>query len=243
MAECADMIEGPSRMNDSRLRKDKPLQKLKEKDRELIGLAVLSIENNDIVTLRRLLPCLVEQNLLNYSRVHPLDNTLLNRALSPSKKNIAAATELISAGADIESTDYQRVTPLMKAASFNLDTTVTLLRAGANANASDTFGLTPLHHSAANQWAGVEILSALLDAGAEINVRDNTGRTPLHSAVGVIDSIKVKFLLDRGADPVAQAHGSLGTPLQYLANTVKDLPSTKPGQRQQCLTLLSSSGQ
>ena len=150
------------------------------------------------------------------------------------------ATALLKAGADIGATDYRGVTALMKAASFDIEMTRALLQAGASVTAIDTFARTPLHHAASSILVPVEVLSLLIDAGAELNATDNAGKTPLHDAVSIIDPKKVKYLIQRGAIRNIKARGTLGSPLCYLKETIRDLPSTKPNQRQECIALLST---
>ncbi len=64
----------------------------------------------------------------------------------------------------------------------------------------------------------IPIITLLLDAGANINARGTLDVTPLHTAAGFGVSLELmQFLLDRGANPLAQDsdHG-FDTPLGYV---------------------------
>ena len=110
--------------------------------------------------------------------------TLLHLAVDVHAKDPSAVDSVLStlldAGAQVDSIDKDRNTPLHYAAALkNPQTAVLLLNFGANANAVNSEELRPLH-CAAKEGTG-EIVTALLEAGAE-NVEAN-GRLPVQFAL------------------------------------------------------------
>lgn len=216
---------------------DQPLSKIKKQDRELLQRAITAVENKEPAMLRGILSSLVERNLLNYRKAFPMECTLLNMAVS--SRDLVVAEILVNAGASLDVGDFRRTTPLMKAATYDLELTERMLSLGAGVNVQDSMGLSPLHWAAGSVFAEDEILCVLIRAGADVNARENAGRTPLHSAVGIISPLKVEILLKSGADKSIQANGTLGNPIDYLIRTVRDLPTTTLADRQECVRLLS----
>ncbi len=105
-------------------------------------------------------------------------------------------TQLLDAGADIETRGPMCKTPLIMAAMNNSAPVATLLIArGADLEARDQFGKTAL------SWAtnrGHATIGLLLAKGADVNTVDDLNQTPLYYAATVPALAKV--LLDAGAD-------------------------------------------
>ncbi|KAJ0411199.1 hypothetical protein ATCC90586_003838 [Pythium insidiosum] len=96
---------------------------------------------------------------------------------------VEAAKALITAGADIEATNWEECTPLHKAA-FNgaTETAIVLLAANARVDAVDQqAGETPLHKAALVDAPGVA--KALIAAGARVDAVNSDGMTPLMLAI------------------------------------------------------------
>lgn len=146
--------------------------------------------------------------------------------------NIQAVENRLAAGADVNLTDAEGVTPLYAAiqsgqgASEMVDL---LLAYHANPNATDWDGSTPLTHAIqSQQW---KVVKALVDHGANPNLRAPNSDSPLLQLVPysqiASDSSQtyheaVQTLLDHGADPnVKGTQGS--TPLQQ-AILENDMP-------------------
>ena len=110
------------------------------------------------------------------------------------RDNIAIAKLLISAGADVDSKDYEDgMSPLHYAESVAL--AEYLISAGANVNAKDKDGESPLYRAA--YWNDVALAEYLISAGADVNAKDNMGESPLH----VTDSVALaELLISAGAD-------------------------------------------
>lgn len=214
------------------------LSRLKKQDRLLIQSAIESIDNDDVDRMRGYLGDLIQRKLLDYQKAYPLDRTLLLHSLRKMKARIA--TLLLDAGSNISLSDCKRVTPLMKAAQFDLGLTRRLLDMGSDVHARDCHGLTALHHASGSILADVRILRDLVKSGADVNGAENAGRTPLHKAAALVDPVKIRCLLNQGADPTLEAKGTQGTPLRYLMETVQRRPRLSPKRWQECVSLLSS---
>jgi len=76
----------------------------------------------------------------------------------------------------------------------------------------DVEGCTALHYAAYNSYPGV--LLSLLESGSSLSISDRRGRTPLHTAANC--GTAVRYLLQRGADPMARDLKS-STPLHRAA--------------------------
>ena len=213
----------------------KPMSKLPGSLRKLLQEALDSIDQGNDTKLSALIPALIQHSLLSYQGADPMDNSLLNYALS--NRMGACAVALVNAGASVESPDYRKVTPLMKAAKFDLEIVETLLVAGASIKARDTFGCTALHHAAGSHLAQPEIVSRLILAGGDANALDSAGRTPLHYAAGTVCQPKLQLLLESGADSTIKARGEIGTPLHYLQTVSR--PDAIKSELEACVALLS----
>ncbi len=98
--------------------------------------------------------------------------------------------ELLKAGADIQETDKNGVTPLHHAVRFRSPVAVkTLLAHGANVNqACRRSGGTPLHRAVTSTGApttagkrdeAMEIIELLLAAGADRSIKNKLGKRPI----------------------------------------------------------------
>jgi len=105
------------------------------------------------------------------------------------KSQRAAIKALLKAGADIQETDKNGVTPLHHAVRFRSPAAVeTLLRLGANVNqACKRSGSTPLHRAVTSTGAPStsgkndevrEIIEILLQYGADPAIKNKNGKTP-----------------------------------------------------------------
>jgi len=107
-------------------------------------------------------------------------------------------------GGKADGKDIYNITPLMKAADALCYTGVReLVSYGADINARDVNGWQAIHHwGKGDGYGGKYTLEALVSAGSDINSIDNfQGYTPLFHAVTNWDDKRVKYLLERGADP------------------------------------------
>jgi ankyrin repeat protein len=105
---------------------------------------------------------------------------------------------LVAAGADLEQTDANGVTPLLNAilnatvaskpgvATQHIDTALFLIERGANINASDWYGETPL-------WAAVDLRNVEVPGPTRDNGIDRAAAFEL-----------IRTLLEKGADPNAR---------------------------------------
>lgn len=100
---------------------------------------------------------------------------------------IACIDVLVEAGADLNVTDPDRVTPLSLALiNFHYDTAARLIEAGADVNKWDIFGRTPLYNA------------------IDMNTLPTGGRTDIPSDDALTGVDVARLLLDNGADPNIQ---------------------------------------
>jgi ankyrin repeat protein len=137
---------------------------------------------------------------------------------------------LIAHGADVNSRDREKTTPLHCAAYHGLQGAVEfLIRKGADVNARTARdptpdgimwewdrgfrmepGVTPLHEAVAG-W-DPNVIDVLITHGAEVNIADESGRTAVHYGAARGFARVVGLLIARGADVNARDHTG-ATPL------------------------------
>ena len=112
---------------------------------------------------------------------------------------------LLAQGADLHATERSKgQTALMWAAAEGHAAAVkTLLRHGADASVGSRSGFTPLMFAAAA--GNKEVTDLLLAAGSSVNEASRNGTTPLHLAIRNNHHALARFVLERGADPNADA--------------------------------------
>ncbi|XP_033116286.1 serine/threonine-protein phosphatase 6 regulatory ankyrin repeat subunit C-like [Anneissia japonica] len=115
------------------------------------------------------------------------------------KGDLYAVDALINAGADVEMSDDQLMTPLMWAAELGFDSKLGfLLKSGANPMAVDKIGQTALHKTIRNKT--LKCATTLLDHCSEIiHVKDHMEQTALHFAAGEGNDELVDLLIAHGA--------------------------------------------
>jgi len=214
---------------------ERPLSKLPKADRELLESARSVVSAGSAAGLKKLLPALTTRGLLDHRKVVPLHNTLLHLAVEEG--HIPLVTLLLDASADIESPDYRKCTPLMRAIK-NRRLFELLISRGARIDARDTHEQTVLHHAAHDQRAPVELFGMLIAAGADIRTVGNAGRTALHHAAASGSVAKTRFLIEAGADVNAVADGQQGTPLHYVGTATH----LDPARKQAVIDVLLAAG-
>jgi uncharacterized protein len=168
------------------------------------------------------------------------------------KNDAELAKMLLYAGANARAmTRIGNYTPLLLAAKNGQAAVMTpLLAAGADVNATTSNGTTALMLAAGLGWRNgsplapsydqgtdaeaVETLELLLSLGLDLEATNQTGDTALHAAVaGRGSEAIVRFLLERGADPLA-ANGRQQTPLSIAeargSNAIKALVRAAAGE-------------
>jgi ankyrin repeat protein len=107
--------------------------------------------------------------------------------------------ELLRNGADVNTRNYDKATPLHVAARTGNTTLVLLLFAqGCNLHAENMHGSTALHNAA--REGSKSIVSFLIAHGCLINQLTDDGDTPLHQAVRKNNPENVRVLILAGAD-------------------------------------------
>ncbi|MCK6501411.1 MAG: ankyrin repeat domain-containing protein, partial [Nitrospira sp.] len=166
-----------------------------------------TIRNGDVATLRRALA-------QHPGALHARDdrgNTALH--LAAHLGNLDAVSLLVRSGADVNATNREGVTPLLRAAADSAKVAL-LLQHGADPNLASALGHTPLMLAARSPFSG-ESARLLLDKGADPNARSRYGATALMAAAAADHLEHVKLLVGRGADVNANPvpDGSAGDPI------------------------------
>jgi ankyrin repeat protein len=131
---------------------------------------------------------------------------------------------LLDAGADVNTRDEDRNTPLHPAAiSGTAEGVQLLITAGVDVNARNKSGYTPLHWAAALGTA--ETVQLLITAGADVSARSENGRTPLQQAAALGTAETIEALITAGADITAK--DELGRSVWDLAQTNEKLAGTE----------------
>jgi len=115
--------------------------------------------------------------------------------------NIKEVKSLLDKGADLNAYDDDSDNVLINAALYaSADCMRLLLQKKANPNLKNKFGQTPLMYCTYE----MDKMKLLLQYGADINAKSNSGNTPLLIAcIGYGQYENIKFLIDKGADPLA----------------------------------------
>ena len=79
-------------------------------------------------------------------------------------------------------------------------------------HAKNKYGETPLHKAVFHPSLKLTLIDLLIQRGADIHETTVTGETPLHYAVHLGREDVVRFLLQKGADPLVEANDG-STPL------------------------------
>ncbi|PSN45791.1 hypothetical protein C0J52_10757 [Blattella germanica] len=119
------------------------------------------------------------------------------------ERNIPELIEtLMNFKCDVNCSNTEGVTPLMKAATFGREEVVVkLLHLGAKADAKDKFGNSVMHYVAVRNVPG--LVDLLLESECTIDRSNNEGVTPLLRAVSMDNEEVAMKLLNHGASPHA----------------------------------------
>jgi ankyrin repeat protein len=119
--------------------------------------------------------------------------------------NIKEVKSLLDKDANPNAYDDDSDNVLINAALYaSADCMKLLLLKKANPNLKNTYGQTPLMYCTHE----MDKMKLLLEYGADINAKSNSGNTPLLIAcIGNGQYENIKFLIDKGADPLARNYG------------------------------------
>ena len=117
--------------------------------------------------------------------LYNLSNDGLNKLLINciiDDNNVERVKLLLKHGANVNTNDLSRKTPLMWACyKGNIKLIKILLKCGANPNFEDEMGRTALMITSYNHTLRLPII-LLINAGADINIKDEDGKTALNYA-------------------------------------------------------------
>ncbi|KAL6884460.1 ankyrin repeat-containing domain protein [Trichoderma evansii] len=119
--------------------------------------------------------------------------------LCPSSSQVQCGRLLLDAGANVDSLDAWKRTPLriiIGYCSANQDFLRLLFERGADINCSDTYGQSPLLKSI---QGALETTQLLLSHGADTEAKDIYGNTPILEAIYCDKPEKVRMLLEHSA--------------------------------------------
>jgi ankyrin repeat protein len=151
-------------------------------------------------------------------------------------------TVLLSAGADVNTSNREGLTALMastwgKTGRGDVTIAKALIAKGAKVNAANVYGRTALMEVAGN--GNLEFVTLLLDAGADANAQTLSGGTALHEAAVNGHGEIARALLNKGARP--NVSNKLGQTPLMLACTCAGPRDTCP-ERPEMVRLLIAAG-
>ncbi len=124
-------------------------------------------------------------------------NTPLTLAANSGQKEVVEY--LITKGADLNSTNTYRYTPLhYSILRKHIDVAEMLINAGADVNFPNVWGYTPLHTCAGRNF--LKVAKFLIEHEASVNSKNEVGETPLFSAVKFGLKDMILLLIQNGAD-------------------------------------------
>ena len=185
----------------------------------------IACQNGKLEIVHLLLDNGAEVNAETVDGLKPLHSLSYGEYRS-QEDGVRVAQLLLERGADVNTRRNDHRTPLHVASYYgNIEIVRLLLDHGADpeANAEGNMGEKPLHKVSYGKYRspedGVRIAQLLLEHNADVNTRRNNRQTPLHIAsyFGIVEM--VRLLLDRGADPEADADGDMGSkPLHFVSH-------------------------
>ena len=150
----------------------------------------------------------------------PLHRLLGSRVYNDHDSNCVRL--LMKPGAEVNRRDKDGQTPLLLALEKGRFRAVqVLLEHGADSNVEINYGNFPWHRLSESliydEGEMLDHAQFLLKLGVEMDGRDETNTTPLHFAIRRNHLKLVGFLLDHGADPIAENNESF-TPMHLLSD-------------------------
>lgn len=187
-----------------------------------------ALNKNDSAKAREL----IDQGADMDSRSGPKNHTPL--MLACINKNTEIAKLLVEKGADVNSSDIDKITPLSYAALHGKPELVSLLiEKGANVNNIDLHGNTPLYYAAAK--GKLVVTNLLIEKGADVNIENKYGYTPLDIAYAN-GKLKIVTLLSKKGAKGKLASNQAAT-LQETASVDTQDKSNTPAE---CIKLASA---
>jgi ankyrin repeat protein len=118
-----------------------------------------------------------------------------------SDNNYDAVIYLLNKNVDVNRSDLNNQTPLMRASFYGeADIVEALLNKGATVNNQDVNGLTALMKAVIRSEGNIRVFELLIKYGADVNLQDNNGETALSHACAIYHTEVAIFLINNGAD-------------------------------------------
>jgi ankyrin repeat protein len=161
---------------------------------------------------------------ISKTRQAELDDELMTMIIEETCM-VEGVKELVEAGADLTSVDYEwGGTPLMWAAYHNNRDLVNYLVQGSDVNAHNDAGETALmwlaylKHEGKDGFTAAQIMETIIKAGADITMRDELGNTALMEAAYSDNVALVQFLLHTKISQINDADNDGNTALHHAAS-------------------------
>jgi len=133
---------------------------------------------------------------------------------------------LLQSGADVDTGDYNRVSPLIIATQMNrMDIAEMLMAAGANLDIRSSYGTAAIHIAA--QYNRSEIAKDLIEHRANINLKTSDGETAVFIALETGHRAMAKLLLNMGAKVSQVEYNAANIQIQRFFDNWKRLKNTR----------------
>lgn len=141
----------------------------------------------------------LQLNFANAKDIEAMDSEGARFVASAAKGDKGLVKRYLKEGVDVNSADWDKLTPLMAAASGgHLDVVKVLLDAGADKDAVDKDGISALME--ASMEGKDKVVKHLVEQGVDVNLKSSTGANAVWLAAAEGKTDVLKYLLSKGGD-------------------------------------------